>query len=75
MTGFKILLTIRHKRVCARMDVEETITVEPMLEDEGWQLFRSRAFQNPDGNVAHEIEEVAREIAKECMGCPLQCLL
>lgn len=62
MTGFKILLTTPDKLVCARMDVEETITVEPMLEDEGWQLFRSRAFQNRDGNV-----EVAREIAK---GCP-----
>jgi disease resistance protein RPS2 len=73
--GFKIVLTTRDIEACAMMNVQETIKVESLLEDEGWQLFRSRAFQNRNGNVPHEIEEVARQIAKECKGLPLAIIV
>jgi len=68
-TGSKIVLTTRIREVCTNMEADDTIKVEPLSEEEGWQLFCSRAFRN--GNVPQEKEDVARKIAGECKGLPL----
>lgn len=34
-----------------------------------------RAFQNPNGDVPEETQEVARQIAKECKGLPLAIIV
>jgi disease resistance protein RPS2 len=68
--GSKIVLTTRIRDVCASMEADEITRVEPLSEEEGWQLFCSRAFRN--GNVPQEIHsDVARKIAGECKGLPL----
>lgn len=71
--GSKIILTTRNKAVCTGMDAEEMIPVDPLTEDEGWELFRTRAFRN--GDVPADKEDVAKEIAKECKGLPLAIIV
>jgi len=44
--------------------------IQPLSTEEGWELFRSRAFPNravPDNNL----EAIARQIASDCKGFPL----
>lgn len=62
-SGFKIVPTTKDEEVCARMNVQEKIVAEPLLQEEGWELFRSRAFRNQNGKVPEEIEQVAMKIA------------
>jgi disease resistance protein RPS2 len=68
-TGSKIVLITRIKEVCTSMEADEITRVELLSEEEGWQLFCSRAFRN--GNVPQEIENVARKIVGECKGLSL----
>jgi disease resistance protein RPS2 len=67
--GCKIVLSTRNEVVCRQMRVDEITKVEPLTEEEGWQLFCSGAFRN--GNIPQGVEDVARKIAGECKGLPL----
>nr|ABR16444.1 unknown [Picea sitchensis] len=67
----KVLISSRYKYVVETMAANEyCMMVQPLSTEEGWELFRRRAFRNgavPDNNL----ETIAREVASECKGLPL----
>ncbi|KAJ0554203.1 putative P-loop containing nucleoside triphosphate hydrolase, leucine-rich repeat domain superfamily [Helianthus annuus] len=64
----KILLTSRSKDVCAAMNVQKNISVNPLQEEEAWTLFE-RVVGKSEWNDT--LKEVALKIVKECGGLPL----
>ncbi|KAI3952465.1 hypothetical protein MKW92_019660 [Papaver armeniacum] len=80
----KIVLTTRIESVCGYMGAQRTIKVECLDRDEAWNLFHQTVFGTGDSRSgAHNesgielnpvIRELAKEIAKECLGLPLALL-
>ncbi|KAK3019570.1 hypothetical protein RJ639_003637 [Escallonia herrerae] len=66
--GWKLLLTSRSLDVCRQMKTDEDIKVEVLDHEESWKLFNQNA-----GKVVNleNIEQVAKQVAKECGGLPL----
>jgi Leucine-rich repeat (LRR) protein len=68
----KIIISSRKKEVIGRMGaIEYCLKIQPLSTEEGWELFRRRAFTNgvvTDSNIE---EAIAKEIAAECKGLPL----
>ncbi|XP_021975223.1 disease resistance protein At4g27190-like [Helianthus annuus] len=64
----KILLTSRSKDVCAAMNAQKNILVNPLQEEEAWTLFE-RVIDKSEWNDT--LKEVALKIVKECGGLPL----
>eukprot|EP01018_Ginkgo_biloba_P006691 Gb_18200 [translate_table: standard] len=55
--GRKIVVTPRDEKVCR--------TMEPVVETEGWELFRRGTV------VQEDVEDIAKEVDIECKGLPL----
>ncbi|KAF5796085.1 putative P-loop containing nucleoside triphosphate hydrolase, leucine-rich repeat domain superfamily [Helianthus annuus] len=64
----KILLTSRSRDVCAAMNAQKNISVNPLQEKEAWTLFE-RVVGKSEWDVT--LKEVALKIVKECGGLPL----
>ncbi|KAF5796100.1 putative P-loop containing nucleoside triphosphate hydrolase, leucine-rich repeat domain superfamily [Helianthus annuus] len=64
----KILLTSRSIEVCAAMNVQKNISVNPLQEEEAWTLFE-RVVGKSEWH--DKLKEVALKIVKECGGLPL----
>ncbi|XP_045793613.1 disease resistance protein At4g27190-like [Trifolium pratense] len=66
--AIKILFTSRNEEVCQKMGSQENVQVSVLLENEAWSLFQEMA-----GGIVnkHDINPIAREIAKQCAGLPL----
>ncbi|PIA24746.1 hypothetical protein AQUCO_48800001v1, partial [Aquilegia coerulea] len=65
--GCKLVLTTRSSEVCHKMECESIIKAELLSEEEGWELFINKYGADlPPG-----VEEVARDIVKECACLPL----
>lgn len=66
----KLILTTRSLEVCRRMDCQKHIKVEPLGEEEAWKLFMEK-LGAPGVTLPHEVERIARSLAKQCAGLPL----
>ncbi|KAJ0638943.1 putative P-loop containing nucleoside triphosphate hydrolase, leucine-rich repeat domain superfamily [Helianthus annuus] len=64
----KILLTSRSRDVCAAMNAQKNISVNPLQEEEAWTLFERVVGKSEWDNT---LKEVALKIVKECGGLPL----
>ncbi|KAM0044609.1 putative P-loop containing nucleoside triphosphate hydrolase, leucine-rich repeat domain superfamily [Helianthus debilis subsp. tardiflorus] len=64
----KILLTSRSRDVCAAMNAQKNISVNPLQEEEAWTLFE-RVVGKSEWNDT--LKEVALAIVNECGGLPL----
>ena len=69
--GSRVIISTRSRDVIRRMGAtDHSIQIEPLSEEEGWELFCRKAFK--DGRApTKSIEDVARLIAGECKGLPL----
>ncbi|XP_057948674.1 putative disease resistance protein At4g10780 isoform X2 [Malania oleifera] len=65
----KLILTTRSLSVCLRMGCQRKIKVEPLSEDEAWDLFMEKL--KPYDEISPDVEVAARHIAGECGGLPL----
>ncbi|KAH7546547.1 hypothetical protein FEM48_Zijuj01G0212400 [Ziziphus jujuba var. spinosa] len=65
----KLVLTTRSLEVCRRMDCQKHIKVEPLCEEEAWKLFMEKL--GPGITLPHQVERIARSLAKQCAGLPL----
>uniref|UniRef100_A0A2N9FJ66 Uncharacterized protein n=1 Tax=Fagus sylvatica TaxID=28930 RepID=A0A2N9FJ66_FAGSY len=64
----KVVLTTRHRHVCYDMETDEPINVQPLSEDDAWEMFKVKVGKN----VNHQdIEPIAKLVAKECACLPL----
>ncbi|KAA8535641.1 hypothetical protein F0562_030644 [Nyssa sinensis] len=66
----KLIVTSRSLTVCRGMNCQQSVKVEPLVEDEAWNLFRQNVWT---GNMVldQSVEEIARSVAMECAGLPL----
>eukprot|EP01018_Ginkgo_biloba_P024539 Gb_04767 [translate_table: standard] len=67
----KIVFTTRDRRLLSRMGVRYKVTMKPLTQEEGWELFKIYAFRADRYIVTEEIEKIAKKIAGECRGLPL----
>ncbi|KAL5716139.1 hypothetical protein ACHQM5_017868 [Ranunculus cassubicifolius] len=69
-SGSKFVLTSRSLEVCQMMECKENIKVELLLEEDAWELF----VEIVGTEIPPEVENIARDVAKECSGLPLAIL-
>ncbi|KAL5717578.1 hypothetical protein ACHQM5_010560 [Ranunculus cassubicifolius] len=65
--GCKLVLTTRSLDVGQMMGCKDSIKVEPLSDDEAWELF----IETVDMILNPEIATIAKRIVKECSGLPL----
>ncbi|EXB37703.1 Disease resistance protein [Morus notabilis] len=68
-SGCKLILTSRSLDVCRKLGCHVNIKVEPLFGEEGWKLFMEKLERRVP--FPHELEGVARSVARECAGLPL----
>ncbi|KAH9802701.1 Disease resistance protein [Citrus sinensis] len=66
--GCKILVTTRRKQVCHSMGCESQIPLNALVEEEGLDLFKRNACI---GDELPTLNDLAKEVARECKGLPL----
>ncbi|XP_060671449.1 probable disease resistance protein At4g27220 [Ziziphus jujuba] len=66
--GCKLILTSRSSEVCRKIGCEEHIKVQPLSEKDAWELFTEKLGHE---TLSHEIEPIAKLLAKKCSGLPL----
>ncbi|KAH7662136.1 P-loop containing nucleoside triphosphate hydrolase protein [Dioscorea alata] len=64
----KVVITTRNKDVCKRMSCREIIELKTLLDEESWDLFKSRAGDAVDSLMRRELTQ---NIVKECATMPL----
>ncbi|KAM0044601.1 putative P-loop containing nucleoside triphosphate hydrolase, leucine-rich repeat domain superfamily [Helianthus debilis subsp. tardiflorus] len=64
----KILLTSRSRDVCAAMNAQKNISVNPLQEEEAWTIFERVVGKSEWDDT---LKEVALKIVRECGGLPL----
>uniref|UniRef100_A0A6N2KR35 Uncharacterized protein n=1 Tax=Salix viminalis TaxID=40686 RepID=A0A6N2KR35_SALVM len=69
LKGCKLLLTTRSETVCREMDSTNYVRVNPLSKEEAWTLFME--VLGHDRSLSPQVEQVARDITKECAGLPL----
>ncbi|XP_057948697.1 probable disease resistance protein At4g27220 [Malania oleifera] len=67
--GPKLILTTRSLSVCRQMGSQEIIKVEPLSNDEAWELFMEKL--KPYDTLSMDVKIAAMSIARECRGLPL----
>lgn len=68
----KLVITTRSLDVCKRMDCQRWVKVEPLVEEESWELFTEKLGNLDD--LSLEARDVAVLVAKQCAGLPLAIL-
>ncbi|XP_021295567.1 putative disease resistance protein At1g50180 isoform X2 [Herrania umbratica] len=73
--GSKILFTTRHKELALHADpCNSPVEVQFLTDDEGWKLFKMKAFPGKKTEFhacPEELEMLGREMVKKCGGLPL----
>ncbi|XP_057948507.1 disease resistance protein RFL1-like isoform X2 [Malania oleifera] len=67
--GPKLILTTRSLSVCRQMGSQQTIKVEPLSNEEAWELFMEEL--KPYDKLSPDVKVAAMSMAKECRGLPL----
>ncbi|CAI9112027.1 OLC1v1012395C2 [Oldenlandia corymbosa var. corymbosa] len=68
--GSRILITSRfHNVALEARPGSEPHMLRPLSDDESWNLLEKKSF--PTGGCPEELEEVGKEIARQCKGLPL----
>ncbi|XP_062168701.1 probable disease resistance protein At4g27220 isoform X2 [Alnus glutinosa] len=69
VNGCKLILTTRSLDLCRRMSCQVKIKVEPLSEEEAWNLFLEKLGH--EIALTAELKDITRSVAKECAGLPL----
>ncbi|KAJ9671382.1 hypothetical protein PVL29_025195 [Vitis rotundifolia] len=67
--GGKLIITTRSRHVCLRMGCKEIIKMEPLSQEEAWELF-NKTLERYNA-LSQKEEEIAKDVIKECGGLPL----
>ncbi|KAJ9672743.1 hypothetical protein PVL29_026097 [Vitis rotundifolia] len=62
--GGKLIITTRSRDVCLRMGCREMTKMEPLSEEEAWELF-NKTLERYNA-LSQKEEEIAKDIIKEC---------
>ncbi|KAG5223842.1 disease resistance protein [Salix suchowensis] len=69
LKGCKLLITTRSEEVCQQMNCKNNVRVNPLSNEEAWTLFME--VLGDDRPLSPQVEQVARDITRECAGLPL----
>ncbi|KAG5223802.1 disease resistance protein [Salix suchowensis] len=69
LKGCKLLITTRSEAVCRQMNSKNNVKVNPLSNEEAWTLFME--VLGHDRPLSPQVEQVARDITRECAGLPL----
>ncbi|KAG5223837.1 disease resistance protein [Salix suchowensis] len=69
LKGCKLLITTRSEEVCQQMNCKNNVRVNPLSNEEAWTLFME--VLGHDKPLSPQVEQVARDITRECAGLPL----
>ncbi|XP_059443399.1 disease resistance protein SUMM2-like [Corylus avellana] len=69
VNGCKLILTVRSLDLCRRMSCQVKIKVEPLSEEEAWNLFSEKLGHEIP--LTPELKDITRSVAKKCAGLPL----
>uniref|UniRef100_A0A6N2KGP9 Uncharacterized protein n=1 Tax=Salix viminalis TaxID=40686 RepID=A0A6N2KGP9_SALVM len=69
LKGCKLLITTRSEEICRQMTSKNNVRVNPLSKEEAWTLFME--VLGHDRSLSPQVEQVARDITKECAGLPL----
>ncbi|KAM7505418.1 hypothetical protein LguiB_004322 [Lonicera macranthoides] len=66
--GCKVLLTSRNERVCVTMGTQENFTIQPLSDQEAWDLFKEKV-----GDIVEtrDLHSIAKKVVNECGRLPL----
>ncbi|KAK7327956.1 hypothetical protein VNO77_22049 [Canavalia gladiata] len=67
--GYKLLITTRRLSVCRGMETDKDEKVKVLTDNEAWDLFRDKVGEAT--LASPDIQQIAKHVAKECMGLPL----
>uniref|UniRef100_A0A6N2KSA9 Uncharacterized protein n=1 Tax=Salix viminalis TaxID=40686 RepID=A0A6N2KSA9_SALVM len=67
--GCKLIMTTRSEAVCRQMNSKNNVKVNPLSNEEAWTLFME--VLGHDIPLSPQVEQVARDITRECAGLPL----
>ncbi|KAJ9671381.1 hypothetical protein PVL29_025194 [Vitis rotundifolia] len=67
--GGKLIITTRSRNVCLRMRCKEIIKMEPLSEEEAWELF-NKTLERYNA-LSKKEAEIAEDIIKKCGRLPL----
>ncbi|KAF3438290.1 hypothetical protein FNV43_RR21052 [Rhamnella rubrinervis] len=73
--GCKLIITTRSLDVCRMMNCKEIIKVEPLSENDAWELFLFHMHLEHSATFPSDIEEVAKPLVNEFAGLPLGIIL
>ncbi|XP_028127572.1 probable disease resistance protein At1g52660 [Camellia sinensis] len=68
--GCKLIITARSFNICRKMGCKG-FKVEPLCEEEAWNLFWAKLCNGEDTTLSPEVIEIAKFVADECDGFPL----
>uniref|UniRef100_A0A6N2KAF7 NB-ARC domain-containing protein n=1 Tax=Salix viminalis TaxID=40686 RepID=A0A6N2KAF7_SALVM len=69
LNGCKLLITTRPEEICQQMNSKNNVRVNPLSNEEAWTLFME--VLGHDISLSPQVEQVARDITRECAGLPL----
>uniref|UniRef100_A0A6N2KAG6 Uncharacterized protein n=1 Tax=Salix viminalis TaxID=40686 RepID=A0A6N2KAG6_SALVM len=69
LKGCKLLITTRSEAVCRQMNSKNNVRVYPLSNKEAWTLFME--VLGHDRPLSPQVEQLARDITRECDGLPL----
>ncbi|XP_024931616.2 putative disease resistance protein At3g14460 [Ziziphus jujuba] len=70
--GSKIIITTEYVTVGSRTGTVPNYYLETLSEEDSWQLFLKRAFNNVKPSAYKNLEEIGEQIVKKCRGFPLE---
>ncbi|GFS42109.1 hypothetical protein Acr_00g0078130 [Actinidia rufa] len=65
----KLILTTRSLDICRWIGCQAKFKVQPLSEEEAWQLFEEKLGQQTD--LSPEVRDIAMSVAAKCSGLPL----
>ncbi|KAL6328645.1 hypothetical protein AAG906_003330 [Vitis piasezkii] len=71
LPGSKIIVTTRSNNVATVMHSDRIHHLGQLSFEDCWSLFAKQAFKNGDSSRHPKLEEIGKEIVKECKGLPL----
>ncbi|KAK9138376.1 hypothetical protein Sjap_008970 [Stephania japonica] len=70
-TGSKVLVTAREDSVASTVGAHEKHNLQPLSDDQCWNLFESQAFVQGGPDRTPDLVQIGKQIVKKCGGVPL----
>ncbi|KAK9138093.1 hypothetical protein Sjap_008687 [Stephania japonica] len=70
-TGSKVIVTTREDSVASTIGAHEKYNLQPLSDDQCWNLFESQAFVQGGPDRTPDLVKIGKQIVNKCGGVPL----